>query len=811
MSPSRVALLTTAVLGILSNLSYAQSVRQDFPCVDGTVEAIVIDGNTLYLGGLFRYIGPITGPLLVADAATGQVSTIPRVTGSEIDVVVSDGTGGWYIGGQFTEVNGVPRSNIAHILADHSVDTWDPGITGGAVRAILVQGSTVYVGGSFRSAGGQPRDYLAALDASTGAVTAWNPGAAGGFGGVLALATNGTTIYVAGSFSSLGGQPRSGLGSVDAVTGAVTTWNPSPTGGSPVTQVRGLAVNGSTIYAVGNFTSIGFKTRRAVAALDATTGGATNWDVGMPNGDVYCVAIDGSGSTVYLGGSFNAQGRLRLGAFDATTGLATAWNPSPNAEVLSMSLSGSSLYVGGYFTAIGGQPRNYLAELSTSTGNATAWDSGTSNAVFAIARLGNEVCAGGYFKMAGGKVRRALAAIDIPTGAVKDWNPAPSGTVNQVHALALSGSTLYVGGSFDIIGGQNRANIAALDVTTATATTWNPGTENRVRAFALQPGFVFAAGNFFTLGGQPRNRVGKIDAVTGLVTGWNANVIGGSVLPALAFNGSYLYAGGPFTNIGGQPRQHIAALDPTTAAATSWNPDAGTGTVNAIQIDGSNAYVAGGFSFIGGQPRRNLAAVDLVTGNATPWDPDAGSTGAPLCLAVNGPVVYVGGTFSTIGSQPRDGLAAVQTATGYVLPWNVGLTGFERAVNTIKVQGSTVYIGGAFETVAGAPRSGIAAISEAVTGVSDPVPQSPELALAAHPNPFRRSTTIQFHLDRAAEVSLSVHDVNGRVVARLVQGERLSAGPHDVAFDGRGLFSGVYLCRLDVGGIKSSRRIVLIP
>ncbi|GIW09479.1 MAG: hypothetical protein KatS3mg061_0536 [Dehalococcoidia bacterium] len=71
--------------------------------------------------------------------------------------------------------------------------------------ALAVSGSTVYVGGLFTSVGGQARNYLAALDAATGNVTSWNPNANGS---VYALAVSGSTVYVGGDFTSVGGQAR---------------------------------------------------------------------------------------------------------------------------------------------------------------------------------------------------------------------------------------------------------------------------------------------------------------------------------------------------------------------------------------------------------------------------------------------------------------------------------------------------------------------------------------------------------------------------------------------------------------------------
>ena len=81
--------------------------------------------------------------------------------------VASDGAGGWYIGGYFTAVGGLPRSNLAHVASDLSVSAWNPNANG-AVYALAVSGSTVYAGGDFTSIGGQARNRIAALDATTG-------------------------------------------------------------------------------------------------------------------------------------------------------------------------------------------------------------------------------------------------------------------------------------------------------------------------------------------------------------------------------------------------------------------------------------------------------------------------------------------------------------------------------------------------------------------------------------------------------------------------------------------------------------------
>jgi len=83
------------------------------------------------------------------------------------------------------------------------------------------------------------------------------------------------------------------------------------------------------------------------------------------------------------------------------------------------------------------------------------------------------------------------------------------------------------------------------------------------------------------------------------------------------------------------------------------------------------------------------------------------------------------------------------------------------------------------------------------------------------PNPFNPKTTLRFALPRAAAVDLTIFDVSGRQVRRLLAGERLPAGQHALDWDGhdeggRALPSGVYFARFAAGGFTAERKLVLL-
>jgi predicted small secreted protein len=271
----RLCLVFILPLGLIflpSPQAEAATVQPQLWTTNGSVDTITLADDNIYIGGTFSYVGLSTGNLAAIDTNSGTPDTsFPRVAG-QVLAIAPDGTGGWFIGGSFTAVRGVPRQNLAHIRADKTLDPdWNPGTSGDpqstrppGVFTLQVSNNTVYIGGNFTTAGGQPRNYLAALDATTGAPKAWNPNPDIW---VYSLALNGSTVYFSGLFTSVGGQNRHYIAAVDATTGALASWNPNAN--SPINVI---AVHNNIVYAGGFFTMIGGASRNNLAALDPLAG-----------------------------------------------------------------------------------------------------------------------------------------------------------------------------------------------------------------------------------------------------------------------------------------------------------------------------------------------------------------------------------------------------------------------------------------------------------------------------------------------------------------------------------------------------------
>jgi len=100
------------------------------------------------------------------------------------------------------------------------------------------------------------------------------------------------------------------------------------------------------------------------------------------------------------------------------------------------------------------------------------------------------------------------------------------------------------------------------------------------------------------------------------------------------------------------------------------------------------------------------------------------------------------------------------------------------------------------------------------TDVQTPTAPDGRLALRSAPNPFNPSTTISFVLPSSGNIRLDVYSMDGRRRSTLIEGE-LAAGRHEIVWDGRDesgrtLPSGVYVSRLEAGGVSETTKLILV-
>ncbi len=96
-----------------------------------------------------------------------------------------------------------------------------------------------------------------------------------------------------------------------------------------------------------------------------------------------------------------------------------------------------------------------------------------------------------------------------------------------------------------------------------------------------------------------------------------------------------------------------------------------------------------------------------------------------------------------------------------------------------------------------------------INTISIEVPESFSLG-QNYPNPFNPSTTIRFQLSKASPVSIKIFDITGREIERIVKGEMVQAGTHEVKFDASKYASGVYFYSLEADNFKETKKMMLV-
>jgi trimeric autotransporter adhesin len=682
-----------AIVFILYSLADAallpDTCKQDTWVTESDVSTVFSSGKTAYIGiGSSNLIGPYTGgfvPFTLGDHNQHVIApSFPKVNGT-VWAICPDGSGGWFIGGLFILVDGVPRNNLAHILSNLTVDpSWNTG-TDSLVASLALNGTTLVVGGRFGRVGNESRSKIASVDVQTGAVTGWNPGS-DKF--VQCLAISGTTIFAGGTFSTMGGKARSSLAALNASSDTALSW---------VSDVHGvvyaLAVYGTNLYVGGSFDTIKGTGRKNIAALSTVTGDTIPAFYTWADSAIYAIVIHGT--DMYVGGRFsNIRGQAvnRVAKLYPTTGVVDLdIQLAINKPVYAIAVSDVSIFIGGPFTSVGGQEMNYIAQINISSGAAGGWDPKVSDTVRTLVTNSGKLYIGGAFRSTGCERRSGIVALDATTGKPTGFTTSISGTVN---AMAKLGTTLYICGTFTSVGGQNRKYLAALDAVTGSLLGWNPNPNAYVNAIALNGTMVYAGGEFDTIGGKKRSKIAAFDAATGNLTDWDpaANWRVG----AIAVRGKTVYVGGGLDNIGGKARNNIAALDSATGLALDWNPNANKPLFGLV-VNGTTVYALGEFDTVAGQRRNSLAAIDAQTGALLPWDPLPNKR--VRCLAVMGGVIHAGGYFDTIGGQARKIAAALDRTTGATLPWQPDVYGSYPSVWSISASGGTLFAAGYFSSL----------------------------------------------------------------------------------------------------------------
>lgn len=676
------------------------------PAVSNNVYALEDDGRgKLLAGGAFEYIGEARGALALIDENGAQFDCSCSIAGV-VHKVISDGAGGWYVGGYFQELTS-GLSNLIRISADGAVDTTFQPEPNTSVWALARSNTTLFAAGAFSYIAGEARDTLAGLDLTTGEATILDVEIDGY---VDVLAAVGTGVVLGGEFTSVGGEPLRNLALVNASTNDVLElWAPNPNApvkalaynsGNLVLQVGGsftetsgqlrnyfafyymltgalvsaapdfngsvrdIVLNNGLIHVTGTFSTVDGNERVGYAAFDATSAALQNTSI-ESSYSFYGNGIAVKDTEITIVGQIeevNGSARVNMAAFDPADGsLTDTYVPLSNPGYTAAYSTGGRLAIGGAFPTFGSdmQARSGLLELNSSDEVSSEEFAGFAGDVLAMERVGDRLFVGGsLFVSINGEYEYGLAEFDLKN---RVWVRG-FGATGSVAALHAHKGRLYVGGYVTELLGESVGRFAVIDLKTNQLVPHEISFDNQVTSIVAAGNRVFVGGYFAAGNGIPQAYLVALNAKTLALE--SAPEVNDAVFD-LAADGQVVYASGDFTTVAGTQRSRFVAFNAKSGALESFAPQFDYAPRDVAPM-GKRLLVAGGYYEVNDQSTSNSVILDRTSASVLLEGTEA--HGSPLCIGIINGAVLAGGNFQRIGEALQPYLGTVLSITKTAMP-----------------------------------------------------------------------------------------------------------------------------------------------
>ena len=428
---------------------------------------------------------------------------------------------------------------------------------------------------------------------------------------------------------------RNYLAALDITTGMPTEWNPNSN--SPVWA---LAIKDSLLFVGGPFSNIGGQNRQYVAAISTNTGLAKSWNADADN-YVYSLAIQDS--TLFIGGNFaNIKGVARNNAAAISTtgnGTVKTWNPGPDAVVRTIqplpAAMGGDIFLGGEFTTVKGVTRNYLARVNNNNGNLIGFNpnpDGYINSLLFDPTTSVLYVGGNNMSTIGGQTRYGIAAYNTINNTLRPFNPRTIAFTNNggyTTSLSLFGKELYIAADYqDSIQGLARGRLAAVDTSSSNPTSFNPMPDNNAKTVNIGNNKLFAGGSWDNVGSlftpsyfavytlQPQARATNLSFSSLLPQSVTATWTSGSGEKRIAV---LKQAASPTAPTDGKTYTSSAVFKSgQSTGAASFAVANGTGnSVNVTNLLPNNTYTLSVYEYNGGGSATDYLQTPALTGTIT--------------------------------------------------------------------------------------------------------------------------------------------------------------------------------------------------
>ncbi|SDL13680.1 Concanavalin A-like lectin/glucanases superfamily protein, partial [Arthrobacter sp. ov407] len=421
--------------------------------IDGVAWQQLVVGNTVYVVGSFttaRPAGSAPGTNTVArnnilayDITTGKLNTtfVASLNSQAKTITASPDGSRIYVGGAFTQVNGVSRPYVAALnpVTGALITSFAPQVNS-RVNALAATNTSVFMGGWFTGVGSVSRTRLAAVRASDAALLSWNPVVAGGDVTCMVISPDGAKVVVGGNFTSINASsdPGYGMAALDTSTGALLPWavNGLVRNGGTEASIFSLTTDGTNVYGSGYVFGTGGNLEGSFSA--SWNGGQINW-VEDCHGDSY--GVFASDTAVYTVGHAHYCGNI--GGFPQTEPKWTFHQSLAFSKATTGTITDDPM---GYYN-YAGTPRPSL--LTWFPDLAVGTFTGKSQAAWTISGNSQYVIMGGEFPSVNGTAQQGLVRFAVRNIAPNKRGPVVTGSALNPTVLSLASGTTRVGWQAD--------------------------------------------------------------------------------------------------------------------------------------------------------------------------------------------------------------------------------------------------------------------------------------------------------------------------------------------------------------------------
>ncbi len=600
---------------------------------DAWVNALALqpDGKII-LGGGFTSVNGNYRAFLARLSATGVLDNSFNVTNGPNGTLTSlalQPDGKIIIGGGFGSLGSQPRQNFARLTSDGSIDEAFYAAAGANswVESIALDASgAIFLGGDFSNVSGIPRTRVAKLFGGEPAP----------FAPVFTLQpVRQQTVSEGANFELIGQAFAFPLPSYQWRFNGTNL----PGANAPLLQRNNVRLAHSGNYELVASNAVGSATSRvSVVTITPARVGPGAVDINFysgtgPNSDVRSIALQPDGKAV-IGGYFDLVDGLprpHFARLNVDGSVDTGFLPTLDSIVVHLDISPLGyIGVGGYFSTANGLPKPAFALFDTNGALVPGFNPSFApgGAVQSFAFQSNaQVIVAGYFVASNSfppVARTNLARLNVD-GSV-DATFDAFGDSLYVRSMAIDANRkILIAGEFESVQGTPRRNIARLNYYGDLDVTFNPGSgaNGLVSSLAVQPdGKILIAGEFRTFNGVPRHQIARLNPNGSLDLSFEPGPGANASISAVALQSSgKILVGGGFYEVDFQSRYKLARLNHDGSLDFTFDPGlGGNDEVGCIvELPGGKVLIGGAFTSLDGLPRPHIAR--LQAGNPAPSAP----------------------------------------------------------------------------------------------------------------------------------------------------------------------------------------------